>query len=48
MLTFSLYSEKVSIDQVGIEMEVEEKFIEPLKALFKQHEVLEIRDEEVK
>ena len=43
-----LYSEKVSIDQVGIELEVEEKFIEPLKALFKEHQVLEIRDEVVK
>lgn len=43
-----LYSEKVSLDQVGIELEVEEKFIEPIKALFKEHQVLEIRDEVVK
>jgi hypothetical protein len=40
-----LYSENVSIDQVGIEMEVEEKYIEPIKELFRQHQVLEIRDE---
>jgi len=40
-----LYSENVAIDQVGIEMVVEEKYIEPLKALFREHQVLEIRDE---
>ena len=40
-----LYSENVAVDQVGIEMVVEEKFIEPLKALFREHQVLEIRDE---
>lgn len=43
-----LYSENVAIDQVGIELEVEEKYIEPLKELFKQHQVVEIRDEVVK
>jgi len=42
-----LYSENVAIDQVGIEMEIEEKYIEPLKELFRQHQVLEIRDEVV-
>ncbi|MCC6303068.1 MAG: DUF3341 domain-containing protein [Gammaproteobacteria bacterium] len=41
----SLYSEKVSLDQVGIEMELEEKYIEPVKKLFRQHQVLEIREE---
>ncbi len=41
----SLYSEKVSLDQVGIELEVEEKYIEPLKELFNQHQALEIREE---
>ncbi|MBI5450976.1 MAG: DUF3341 domain-containing protein [Gammaproteobacteria bacterium] len=43
-----LYSEKVSLDQVGIEMELEEKYIEPVKALFRQHQVIEIREEVVK
>lgn len=41
----SLYSEKVGVDQVGIELEVEEKYLEPIKDLFKQHQVLEVRDE---
>ncbi|MGE0371243.1 MAG: quinol:electron acceptor oxidoreductase subunit ActD [Gammaproteobacteria bacterium] len=41
----SLYSEKVSLDQVGIEMELEEKYVEPIKKLFRQHQVLEIREE---
>jgi len=40
-----LYSENVSLDQVGIELEVEEKFIEPIKELFRKHQVVEIRDE---
>ena len=43
-----LYSENVSLDQVGIELEVEEKFIEPIKELFKKHQVVEIRDEVMK
>ncbi len=43
-----LYSEKVGLDQVGLEMEIEEKYIEPVKALFKEHQVLEIREEVVK
>jgi len=41
----SLYSEMVTLDQVGIELEVEEKYIEPIKRLFKEHGVLEIREE---
>ncbi|HHH35664.1 MAG TPA: DUF3341 domain-containing protein [Gammaproteobacteria bacterium] len=44
----SLYSEKVSLDQVGIELEVEEKYIEPLKELFNQHQALEIREEVIR
>lgn len=43
-----LYSENVGIDQVGIEMEVEEKYLEPLKELFREHKVLEIREEVAK
>jgi hypothetical protein len=43
----SLYSEKVSLDQVGIEMELDEKYVEPIKKLFRQHQVLEIREEVV-
>jgi len=39
------YSEKVSVDQVGIELEVEDKYIEPLKRLFTEHQTLEIREE---
>ena len=41
----SLYSEKVSLDQVGIEMELDEKYIEPIKRLFNEHQSLEIREE---
>ncbi|HFD92084.1 MAG TPA: DUF3341 domain-containing protein [Gammaproteobacteria bacterium] len=44
----SLYSEKVTLDQVGIELEVDEKYLEPLKSLFNQHEALEIRHEVVR
>ncbi len=44
----ALYSEAVAIDQVGIEMEVEEKYLEPLKELFREHKVLEIREEVAK
>ncbi len=44
----SLYSEKVTLDQVGIELEVEEKYIEPLKELFNEHQALEIREEVIK
>lgn len=44
----SLYSEKVTLDQVGIELEVDEKYLEPLKSLFNQHEALEIRHEVIR
>ena len=40
-----LYSEKVSLDQVGVLLELEEKNVEPMKELFKKHKVLEIREE---
>ncbi len=39
-----IYSDKVSLDQVGIELIVEEKYLEPIKELFKEHQVLEIRE----
>ncbi len=39
------YSEKVTVDQVGIELELEEKYIEPIKRLFNEHQALEIREE---
>ncbi len=44
----SLYSEKVTLDQVGIELEVDEKYLEPLKSLFNEHEALEIRHEVIR
>lgn len=40
-----LYSENVSLDQVGIMVEVDERNVEPLKELYKRHKVLEIREE---
>ncbi len=42
-----IYSEKVSLDQVGIMLELSEKNLNPVKELFKDHKVLEIREEEV-
>lgn len=39
------YSEKVTVDQVGLELELEEKYIEPVKRLFTEHQALEIREE---
>lgn len=44
----NLYSEKVSLDQVGVILEVNQEQREPLKELFKQHKSLEIREEEVR
>ncbi len=41
----SLYSENVSVDQVGIEMSLNDNQLEPVKQLFKRHKVLEIREE---
>ena len=43
----SLYSEKVSLDQIGIMLDVEDKSYDPLKSLFKKHNVLEIREEKL-
>ena len=43
----ALYSEKVSLDQVAIIIEVDESLDEPVKGLFKKHKVLEIREEAV-
>lgn len=40
-----MYSENISIDQVGIEMELDEHTIEPIKELFLQHQAVEIREE---
>ncbi|MDR2878092.1 MAG: DUF3341 domain-containing protein [Chromatiales bacterium] len=39
------YSAKVGVDQVGIELELEEKYIEPMKKLFLARQALEIREE---
>lgn len=41
----TLYSEMVSLDQVGILLEVDESKAQALKDLFKQHKVVEIREE---
>lgn len=40
-----MYSEKVTLDQVGLEMELEEKYMEPVKKVFKDHMAIEIREE---
>ena len=44
----TLYSEKVSLDQVGILIDVDEDCLEPIKELFKQHKAVEIREEVLK
>lgn len=44
----NLYSEQVSIDQVGILMEIDQKHLAPLKEVFNQHKVREIREEAVR
>lgn len=41
----TFYSEMVSLDQVGVLLEVDERNVEALKSLFQQHKVLEIREE---
>lgn len=43
----TLYSEKVSLDQVGIMLDVDDRNMEPLKALFNSHNALEIREEKI-
>ena len=40
-----LYSEKVGVDQIAIVLDLNEETYEPIKALFRQHKVLEIREE---
>ncbi len=42
-----LYSENIGLDQVGIMIELDEQQLEPTKALFERHNVLEIREEVV-
>ena len=37
----------ISLDQVGIVVEVEDQNIAPVMALFKKHHVLEVRDREL-
>lgn len=41
----TLYSEMVSLDQVGVIVETDAKNADAVKALFQQHKVLEIREE---
>ncbi len=43
----ALYSEKVSLDQVAIIVEIDGSLDEPVKELFQKHKVLEIREEVV-
>ena len=43
----ALYSEKVSLDQVAIIVEIHDAISEPVKALFQKHKVLEIREEAI-
>jgi Alternative complex III, ActD subunit len=44
----SFYNEKVSLDQVGVLLELDEKNVQALKSLFQQHKVLDIREEVVR
>lgn len=44
----ALYSEKVSLDQVAIMIDLEDSVLEPTKDLFKKHQALEIREEVVR
>jgi len=44
----TLYSEKISLDQIGILLEVTEDKLTAVKELFKRHNVLEIREEAIK
>ncbi|HLA75134.1 MAG TPA: quinol:electron acceptor oxidoreductase subunit ActD [Gammaproteobacteria bacterium] len=44
----TLYSEKISLDQIGILLELDEGQREPIKNLFQQHKVLEIREEVIR
>jgi len=44
----NLYSEKVSLDQIGVRLAVDEKNAQALKGLFQQHKAVEIREEVVR
>ena len=44
----ALDDELISLDQVGIVVEVEDENIDPVRQLFEKHNVLEIRDRELK
>lgn len=44
----NLYSEKVSLDQIGLLLELRKEHVAPVKELFGRHKVLEIREEEVR
>ncbi len=44
----ALYSEKISLDQVAIIVEIDESIDEPVKGLFQKHKVLEIREEAIR
>jgi len=41
----TLYSENISLDQVGILLVVDDKQLQPLKDLFDAHKAVEIREE---
>lgn len=41
----TLYSEKISLDQIGMIVEADAAHLAPIKDLFRQHKVLEIREE---
>ena len=43
----ALYSEKVSLDQVAIIVEIDDSVGESVKTLFQKHKVLEIREEAI-
>ena len=44
----SLYSEKVTVDEIGLIVEVEDHQLEQTRAFFKDHMSLEIREEKVR
>lgn len=41
----TMYSEKVSLDQIGVMIDVDERNLDGLKNLFNEHKALEIRQE---
>lgn len=44
----SFYSEMVSLDQVGVLLDLDEKHVQPVKSLFQKHNVVSIREEVVR